>query len=144
MVEISWINERIAVSGAITDEDIPYLKSMGLDAIVDVRSEYSDNEELIKKHGLQYLHISVDDKYTPAPEQLEKALNFIKPMLDEGKRVLIHCQNGTGRSPLMAIAVLVSMGMDVADAAILVEDKHPKTCFSDRQQKFIYTELSKG
>ena len=143
MVDVSWINEQIAVGSVFTDEDIPRLKNKGIDAIVDVRSEDSDNEELIKKSGMQFLHIAVDDRYCPTFEQLKEIFDFIEPILDGGKRVLIHCQNGCGRSPLVAVAVLAKIGMGIPDAVSLVEDKHPITGFTDEQAKFVYIELDK-
>ena len=143
MVDVSWINGQIAVSGAFMDEDIPRLKNDGIDAIVDMRSEYSDNKELIKKYGMQFLHIAVDDRYSPTFEQLERIFDFVNPILDEGKKVLIHCQNGCGRSPLAAVVILAKNGMEIPDAVSLVEDKHPITGFTDEQGKFIYIELDK-
>ncbi len=143
MVNFSWINEQIAVSGAFLDEDLPDLKSEGVDAIVEVRSEYRDNEEIIKKFGMRFLHIAVDDRYSPTVEQLEKIFDFVDLILEEGKKVLIHCQNGCGRSPLVAIAILAKRGMAIPDAAGLIEDNHPTSGFTDQQEKFIYMELDK-
>lgn len=143
MVEISWINEQIAVSRAFTDEDISQLKNKGIDAIVDMRSEYSDNKELIKRSGMRFLHIAVDDRYSPTFKQLEEIFDFVNPILDEGKKVLIHCQNGCGRSPIVAIAILAKKWMKIPDAVSLVEDKHPITSFTDEQGRFIYVELDK-
>lgn len=143
MVEYSWINERIAASGAISDKDIPHFKSAGIDAIVDVRSEYFDNKELIEKSGMKFLHIEVDDRYSPTFEQLKEIFNFVEPLLDGGKKILIHCQNGCGRAPLVAIAILAKRGMSIPDAVASVKDKHPQTGFSEPQRKFIYIELDK-
>ena len=141
MLIISWITEQIAVSGSFLDEDIPCLKKSAIDAIVDVRTEYCDNKELIEKFGLQFLHIEIDDRYSPTFEQLEKIFNFIIPLLNKDKKILIHCQNGCGRSPLVAIAILVKGGMDVADAVGLVEEKHPIVSFTPQQEQFVYKKL---
>jgi len=138
MVNISWINEQIAISGAISDKDILHLKTEGINAIVDVRSEYCDNRELIEKDGMQFLHVEVDDRYAPTERQLEAVLNFIDPLLDQNKKILVHCQNGYGRSPLTVIAILVKRGMDIASAVTLIEDKHPLASFTPQQEEFIY------
>lgn len=143
MVSICWITEQIAVGSAFLDEDIPNLKEKGIDAIVDVRSEYCDNKELIEKSGMQFLHVGVDDRYSPNLEQLEEIFNFVEPLLDKGKRILIHCQNSCGRSPLIAVAILAKRGMGIAEAVNLIEDKHSITGFSEPQEKFIYTELQR-
>lgn len=137
----SWITEQIAVGAGFSDEDIPYIKNKDLDAIVDLRSEYSDNEQRLKEFGMQFLHIKVDDRYSPTFEQLDEIFNFVQPLLDNGKKILIHCQNGCGRSPLVAIAILAKKSMNIADAVNLVENKHPQTGFTEQQQRFIYSQL---
>lgn len=138
MLNISWINEQIAIGSAFLDEDIPQIKKEFIEAIVDVRSEYCDNKEVLKKYNIAFLNIKVDDRYCPTEKQLKEVFNFISPFLDKGKKVLIHCQNGCGRSPLVAIAVLVKRGMDIQKAANLVEEKHPWTGFTPQQEKFVY------
>lgn len=142
MIYISWVNDQIAVSGAFSDKDIPYLVNTYVSAIVDVRSEHCDNERLIRDAGIEFLHMRVDDGYTLTLGQLEEIFNFVEPILDKGKKVLIHCQNGCGRSPLVAAAIIAKRGMDIAAAVRLLEDKHPWTSFTLRQEKFIYTELA--
>jgi protein tyrosine phosphatase (PTP) superfamily phosphohydrolase (DUF442 family) len=141
MNNMSWINKQIAVSGAFMDCDIPLLKEQGINAVLDIRSERKDNEELIKKHSMDYLQVKVRDTFSPSYDQLEMAINFVKPLLDRGRKILIHCQNGAGRSTLIAIAVLARQGMKVADAVQLVKRRHPKCGFTENQQRFLDNEL---
>ena len=141
MVTISWITDNIAVSGFFAEEDIYQLKQEGIEAIVDLRSEYRDNVKLIEELCIQFLHIGVDDRYSPTFEQLEEIFHFVEPFLDSNKKILIHCQNGCGRAPLVIIAILAKRGMQIADAVSLVEEKNPTTGFTQDQDKFIYTEL---
>lgn len=141
MNNMSWINEQIAVSGALTDRDIPRLKEEGINAIVDIRSERSDNEGLIREYGMDYLRVKVDDTFSPSFRQLEDVMGLVGPLLEAGRKILIHCQNGCGRSPLVVVAVLVKRGMKTADALRLVKRRHPKCGFTDNQQSFIDNEL---
>jgi len=139
--EIYWITPQVAISAAIAESDILDLKVSGIDAIVDMRSEYSDNVEAVKRAGLSFLHVGVNDRCNPSGEQLEEIFDFISPLLDEGRNVLIHCQNGAGRSPLVATALLSKRGMSLSEAARLVKDKNPKTGFSEEQERFISIDL---
>ena len=141
MLRISWINDQIAVGGAFLNGDIAEIKRQAIEAILDVRSEYCDDEAEIKRFNVQFLHVKIDDRYTPTHQQLKEIFSFVNPILDKGKKILIHCQNGYGRSPLIAIAILVKRGMDVADAVNLIEEKHPIVSFSLQQERFIYTDL---
>jgi len=138
MLNISWINEQIAVGGAFLDEDIPQIKEEDIKAIVDMRSEYCDNAELLKKYNIDFLNIKVNDRYSPTAKQLKEIFNFIEPFLDKGKKILIHCQNGCGRSPLVVIVILVKRGMNIQEAVNLIEEKHPWVGFTPQQEEFVY------
>jgi protein-tyrosine phosphatase len=141
MNSVSWINGQIALSGAFKDSDITLLKKQGINAVLDIRSERKDNEELLKKHGMDYLQVKVDDTLSPSFEQLAMIMDFVEPLLDSGRRVLIHCQNGAGRSPLVVVIILVRRGMKIPDALELVKHKHPKSGLTDNQQRFLNDEL---
>lgn len=141
MVEISWITEQLGISRAFLDRDIEVIKKKGVDAIVDVRSEYTDSKSLIESYGMKFLHVDIDDTYPLSFKQLRKILNFVNPLLDENKKVLIHCQSAVGRSPTTVISVLVSRGYDISKAVGLVEDNHPWISLSTHQQRFIYMKL---
>ena len=143
MINLSWITDNLAISGAILEQDLPSLKQNGIDLIVDLRSEYSDNKEVIEELGMQFLHLDIDDRYSPSFEQLEEIINFVEPFLNKDKKVLIHCQNGCGRAPLVAVAILAMRRFTIADAVGLVQDKNPLTGFTPDQEKFIYVELER-
>lgn len=143
MKSISWVNDQIAVSGAFKDKDIPLLEKQGIEAVLDIRSERADNKELLKKHGMDYLRVKVDDTFTPSFDQLKEAMDFVEPLLDMGRKVLIHCQNGAGRSNLVVVVVLVRQGMKIADAIKLTKEKNPNCGFTVSQRRFLDNELAK-
>lgn len=142
MIEISWVTEQLGISRAFTDKDISFIKNQGVEAIVDVRSEYTDNKSLIESYDMKFLHVNIDDTYTPSVDQLKKIINFVNPLLEKGKKILVHCQSAVGRSPTVVISILVSRGMDVSKAVSLVEDRHPWISLSTHQQRFIYMKLN--
>jgi len=139
VVRLIWINDNIAISPAFRTDELMNIKEMEIDAIIDVRSEYQDDADLIKRAGMEFFHVGIDDRYMPTHEQLESILKFVDPLLAQNRKILIHCQNGYGRSPLVAIAILVKYGMHVPDAVGLMEDRHPTISFTPQQEKFIYS-----
>lgn len=143
MLDFSWITQQIAVSGAFTDDDIPHLNENKIDAVIDIRSEYYDNKNLLHNHGIDYLNIPVDDRYSPSITQLEQIFTFIEPLLNSRKKILVHCQNGCGRSTLTVAAILAKKGVQISDAINLLKEKHPRTSFTIEQEKFIYIDLVK-
>ena len=47
---------------------------------------------------------------------LDRGVDFVRERTEAGKRVLIHCQHGIGRAPLLALCVLVDQGWAPLDA----------------------------
>jgi len=141
MIEISWVTEQLCVGKAPQDDDFLYLKRAGIKGIVDVRSEYCDNKELIERLGMEFLHLEIDDAYIPKKDDLDKLFEFVIPLLDKKEKIFVHCQNGVGRSPLICVAIMVKLGKEIPDAVRLVEEKHPWTSFNLIQERFIYCEL---
>jgi protein-tyrosine phosphatase len=141
MINISWINEQIAISRAFSAADISQIKEAGIDAVVDARSEYTDNQQLIKKAGLLFYNIPIDDRYNPSIKQLEKLFKFVEPLLESGKKILIHCQNAYGRAPLITTIILAKRGMEIPDALDLITSRHPTVDFSREQELFLYVKF---
>lgn len=139
MLRLFWITENMAVGTTPDRDDLEQLRQMGVEGIIDVRSEYCDDEALIRGLGMKFLHIEVDDRYCPTLEQLKAVFKFANPLLDKASKVLIHCQNGYGRSPMVAIALLIERKMPTPQAIDLVERKNPSTTFTPQQEKFIYS-----
>jgi len=139
MLYITWITDSLAVGPALTNIELEQLKDVGIDAIVDVRSEETDNEDLLKDLDIDFLHINADDRYCPTRKQLNSIFQFVNPLLEKNKKIFVHCQNGYGRSPLVIISILVNRGMSISDAVSLLYDKHPTASFTPQQEKFIYS-----
>ena len=47
---------------------------------------------------------------------LDRGVAFVRQQAEAGKRVLVHCQHGIGRAPLLALCVLVDQGWAPLDA----------------------------
>lgn len=136
MVDLSWITENFAIGPAIRHEDINLLKAKGIGCVVDLRSEYKDDENLMRANGIEFLHIPIDDGTSPTDEQMHLLHRWLR---SRGNReALIHCQNGAGRSPIVAMALLVLEGMTAAEAEDLVERRHPLAAPNVAQMRFLY------
>jgi protein-tyrosine phosphatase len=53
--------------------------------------------------------------------------------MNDGGRVLIHCEHGVGRSVLLTCAVLVAEGMHAQDALNLIQRKRWQAAPNQRQ-----------
>lgn len=79
-------------------------------AVIDLREEAKDDEELLKSHGIALLHLPTPDMCGVSTIYLDDGVRFACDRLDRGERVLIHCTHGIGRSATLALCVLVSQG----------------------------------
>jgi predicted protein tyrosine phosphatase len=70
--------------------------------------------------GLEVRHFPITDDSVPPPwrdDAFAQLVAGIRRSLDDGRRVVLHCRGGVGRSGLVAAAVATTYGDD-ADAAL--------------------------
>jgi len=63
LVPITWISKNIAISPAFEMDEINHIKKMGIDAIVDLRSEDQDDADLIRQNKMEFFHVEIDSFY---------------------------------------------------------------------------------
>lgn len=95
------------------------LKALGVTAIVNMRmhNDYSDAEH----EGIKYLHLPTVDNTPPPLEVLLKGADFIDHEIKNGGSVYVHCRQGLGRGPTMAMAYLIKTGLTYADAYAMIK-----------------------
>lgn len=121
---LSWITAELAVGGSFPSERAELLASqLGIRAVVDLRSEARDDEAVLVRHGMTFLHLPTPDHGAIAPEMLDDGVGFVRAHLDRSERVLIHCEHGIGRSATLALCVLVDRGLEPLQALALAKDK---------------------
>jgi len=132
-LNMSWISDQLAVGGRIRPKDIPALARAGITHIVDTRSEYSDDAQALAKEHIELLYLPTPDTYPLTVEQMKQGAAWVHERIEQGGRVLIHCEHGVGRSVLLACAVLVYGGMKAQDALNLVQEKRWQAAPNQRQ-----------
>ena len=130
---MTWLTDRIAVGGGIwTSENMAKVAEAGITHVIDMQIEFDDTP-LGKEHGIEVLWNPTDDDFTEKPAGLfRRGVDFAQKMLegDDGK-VFIHCAAGVHRAPMMALALLGSLGWDLEDAMELIEARRPVADFAD-------------
>jgi protein-tyrosine phosphatase len=111
VVDLHFIAPGLAVGACYPMEAAALLAvEHGVSRVVDVRVEACDDEALLRRHGIQLLHLPTEDTRAVSQRMLRDAAAFVSDALDAGERVLVHCQYGIGRSALVALCVLVHRG----------------------------------
>ncbi len=132
-LNMSWITTHLAVGGRIRPEDIKALAKAGITHVVDTRSEYRDDAEALAKEHIELLYLPTDDMRPMTIEQMMQGAPWANEHMEQGGRVLIHCEHGVGRSVLLTCAVLVYDGMHAQDALQLVQQKRWQAAPNHRQ-----------
>jgi protein-tyrosine phosphatase len=95
------------------------LKALGVTAIVNMRV-HNDYDEAAHE-GIKYLHLPTTDNTAPPLETLIRGADFIDNEIKKGGTVYVHCRQGLGRGPTMAMAYLEKSGMTFIDAYAMVK-----------------------
>jgi protein-tyrosine phosphatase len=114
---IRWITEQLAVGYAPRSHaDLDVIRAQGIIAIVNLCAECYDLHELEKQTGFEVYYLPLPDESAPDIETLEKILAWIAERIAGGKKILIHCRFGIGRTGTVVLAYLFKKGFDLRQA----------------------------
>lgn len=136
LAEIYWITENLAImphprGNDWLEDEIASFKEFGVDAIISLLEpiesydlEITKEEYWCKEKGILFLHFSIPDR--DIPTYFDEAKIFIKKiceLMNEGKKISIHCRQGGGRSSMIAASILILQGFSVETAFELIKEK---------------------
>lgn len=118
-----WLgNTGLALSGQ-PDNSAQWetVKSLGVNATVNLRSEAQDNETYLNSMGIEHYPLPIINNgaagsWNLTEQQNEAPIHWINSKLAEGKKVLIHCHLGQNRAPTMAMMWYIHEGHTATEA----------------------------
>jgi protein-tyrosine phosphatase len=132
-MDITWLDDRIAVGGGIWNADnMAAVARAGITHIIDMQIEFDDTP-LARPHGISVCWNPVDDDFEPkSTEVFARGVEFALRALEEnGAKLFVHCAAGVHRAPMMALALLGVLGWTLEDAIDLIERRRPAADFAD-------------
>ncbi len=96
-------------------------------AVVDL-TRSREEKESCEKLGIAYDERtpSIEEAYAPIPlSKLKLVSQIVDDNIQSGRKVLLHCTAGLGRSPTCAAAYLVHCGLSLSDAKERVSRDRP-------------------
>jgi len=131
-MDMTWITGRLALGGGIWNPaNMGEVARAGITHIIDMQMEFDDTP-LAEPHGIEVLWNPTDDDFEPKPAELfRRGVEFATAAFEKADaKLFIHCAAGVHRAPMMALAVLGSMGWSVDEAMHLIEDLRPVADFA--------------
>ena len=115
--ELTWITDSLAVGYAPTSYDaLDAIKVQGIDAIVNLCAEFSDLHEIEAGAGFEVYYLPIWDEDIPEMQDMEKALAWLDEAIYLGKKVLVHCRHGIGRTGTFITSYMIRRGMGLKAA----------------------------
>lgn len=113
----SWVRaESVAASGRpFSKEQVDWLRENGVTAILTLTEEPLPTDWT---RGLETRHISMRDHQPPSPEEMRLGAEYIADAVSRGKRVLVHCLAGKGRTGCVIAAYAMTYEGKTARQAV--------------------------
>lgn len=108
---IKWITPAIATGYAPSShDDLDTIRKNGVSVIVNMCAECYDLADIEQSAGFDVYKLPVHDMEAPAVQDLDRAIQWFDDHLKAGRKGLIHCRYGLGRTGTFALAYLIRTG----------------------------------
>ena len=129
--------------------DVATLKQNDITAVVSLLAQEElqhhgagSIQDLLSQARISWLQFPISDFGIPTPEVTRRWTQTVPQLLEYlhgGRKVVIHCAAGYGRTGMMTAALLVAMGVDASSAIALVRAARAGTSETPEQGAFIYS-----
>lgn len=136
---VCWLDDEktLAMGPCPSEEDLGRLTEEGIDAVLSLQEHHLEGISplMFRKHArFCWANIAIRDggdggwDGAPTAELIASGVAQIRAWHQAGRRVYLHCRQGIGRAPTVAIAYLVmARGLHIAHAIARVVHCRPES-----------------
>ena len=127
--------------------DLDLINAWGATAVVSLMSDSELSAlkvdgigEQVESRGMLWFQLPIQDQAL-TDEAFDRLWIYagvrLRSLLRAGKRVLVHCRSGLGRTGLVAARLLIELGMPQQQAVEAVRQARPGTLQSTKHEKYL-------
>jgi atypical dual specificity phosphatase len=120
------IDDDVLLGALPSGDDAHALHAEGVRAVVNTCEEYGGPQSVYEELGIEQLRIPTIDFQPPTLADVERAVDFMRARVAEGKQVYVHCKAGRGRSATVVLCWLIGeKGMKPEEGFGLIRERRP-------------------
>ncbi len=134
----SWITEHVGgMRLPESNEELKTLDARNVGLIISLTEQPLPNK-FFNGTKLQKLHLPIEDFKAPTIQQVQEMVHHIKEQIATGKKVIIHCRGGIGRTGTMLACWLVAEGMNAKNAIDTIRQLRRGSIETKEQEKLVH------
>jgi atypical dual specificity phosphatase len=118
------------------DDDLAALDALGVRLVITLTEDALPAADLAN-HGLDALHVPVEDYTAPTQKQMVRFVREARESMDAKRPVAAHCYAGKGRTGTMLAAYLVSDGRKGQQAIDEIRELRPGSIETEEQEQAV-------
>ncbi|MCB1056240.1 MAG: dual specificity protein phosphatase family protein [Acidobacteria bacterium] len=140
LATFSWILPDALAGSAMPglmgrlEDDLAWLRQSGFQQIVCL-TERPPAEPL---GGLEGVHFPIPDMGVVQPRRMLEICQAILESIHQGKKVLVHCRAGLGRTGTVGACTLVSLGVPADGAILRIRSQSTYAIQTESQERLIH------
>lgn len=109
--KLEWVNSQIAIGPAPSPAaSFAILRKNNIEVILNLCAECGNLHEKERAAGFIVYWLPIPDALVPDLDDLDEAVEWLAAQIDAGRKALIHCRFGVGRSGTLIAAYLLKKG----------------------------------
>jgi atypical dual specificity phosphatase len=127
----------------LVEADWAVLREARVDVVVNLHTRAHASAAL-EQHQVEQVHIPVADLTPPTQAQIEDGLRAIDEALARGRRVVVHCGAGMGRTGTLLACYFVKLGAAPEAAIEMIRARRSGSIETVEQEQAVHAYAVRG